>query len=133
MRNQPQIIMLATPTAIPASLNVVSIERYFDLPPGSLLTKTRYREILMPRQIAIWLDHNEYMEKHKVNGWSIIGRAYNLNHASIIHNVKAVNNDLHNKTFKKMVYDIQLQIYGQIRYPYTPTEPDKERTKIYND
>jgi hypothetical protein len=124
--------MILAPFAIPATVNITSLENYFKLPPGSILKKTRVREILMPRQIAIWLDHHEYMEKYHVVGWSIIARAYNFDRASIRHSVKTVNDDLNNKLYKKMMYDIQTKIYGQVRYPHAPqVTPVKKRISIY--
>jgi chromosomal replication initiation ATPase DnaA len=114
--------MHVTPFAKPGTLIVKAVEDYFNLPSGSIFTRCRDTEIRMPRQIAIWLDHNEYIEIKKTKGWSAIGRAYKLDHSTIIHSVKTVNNDMCMRAYLTMVNDIQIKLYGHVRY----RRPQKE-------
>ena len=117
--------MPVTAFAQPGTLIPYTIERYFDIAPRSIFLGCRTREIVMARQIALWLDHHEYFEKHNEKGWSVIGRAYGFSHGAIIHSIKTVNNDMLRRGYLKLINDIQIHIYGKVRYskPEAPISP----------
>ncbi len=92
------------------------LEQYFKLLPGSIRQKTRIREILMPRQIMFWLLHKNSLSQNKKHQWSTIGRRYGFSHATVIHAIKVIENDMHNRVFKKMVFDIQVEYYGKVKF-----------------
>ena len=117
--------MQLIPYAIPGTIIVKTIEEYFNFPPGTIFLRSREREIVMARQISIWLDYQEYKEKYNTNGWSCIARAYKLNHATIMHSVKTVNNDMCMRSYLQVVNSIQQSIYGEVRYqrPQTVNQP----------
>lgn len=95
------------------------VENYFNLPENTILSSSRKREIIMPRQVLIWLEQKEFTITNtdpNNKGYSYIARKYGLTRYSIMHSIQAVKNDLHNPRFKKMIYDIQLEIFGKIKY-----------------
>jgi len=114
--------MNVTPYAIPGTIIAHSVEEFFNFPEGTIFQRCRDREVVMARQIAIWLDHMEYKEKYSTNGWSCIARAYNYSHATIMHSVKTVQNDMHMRPYLKVVNNIQKNIYGEVRYPHPKKE-----------
>lgn len=105
-----------TPLAIPGKLNVECVANYFDIQPEDIFKKTREREILVPRQISVWLDYKEHMEKYHSGGHAKIAKAYGFHRSTVYHCVKTVNNDMALKPYKKLLANIQMEIYGCVRY-----------------
>lgn len=58
---------------------IAVVERFYDLGEGSIKIRCRRREIVFPRQIAM------YIIREETNlTWSAIGLFFNMNHTSII-------------------------------------------------
>jgi len=64
---------------------IQSAERHYDLPPGSLLTKTRKRHIAHPRQMVMYI-----LRLTTNKSFPQIARAVGVkDHATVIHGVRA--------------------------------------------
>lgn len=64
------------------------IEKYFNLPSGSIQRKTRKREIVMARQLAHW-----FALDRKIGSLTYIGlNLGGVDHATVLHSKKTVNN-----------------------------------------
>jgi chromosomal replication initiation ATPase DnaA len=99
------------------------VEKYFGLKNGEIKKRTNKREISEPRKISMWLQAQQNMVQFKRPRWSDIGRNYPgksgrpMNHASIIHNVESVSRIMEvDKTFRKMIYEIQIRVFGEVKF-----------------
>lgn len=99
---------------IKSSRKEVSIEyitktvcEYFDLPSDALVTKTRKREIVQARQIAMYFSKN--LTKHSLA--AIGSQIGNKDHATVLHACKTVNNLMDtDKKFKSYLVEIEKKI-----------------------
>lgn len=116
-----QLTTLSSAYTIPGHIplsgeDIISIiEQYFHLKPGEIKMRTRIREIVRPRQIAIWIIANKNIQKSEYQKpmWSKITRDHfkQIDHATLIHSFKTVESDLHtNRAFRQLIADIQLLI-----------------------
>lgn len=81
---------------------IKEVSKYYGLWEEQIKAKTRKREIVKPRQIAMYLIH-----KFSTYPLQQIGSIFNLNHATVIHAIKSVRNDIQtDKDFKKEVDDL---------------------------
>ncbi len=80
---------------------------YFDLPADALLTKTRKREIVQARQIAMYFSKN--LTKHSLA--AIGSQIGDKDHATVLHACKTVNNLMEtDKKFKAYLIEIEKKI-----------------------
>lgn len=80
---------------------------YFDLPTDALLTKTRKREIVQARQIAMYFSKN--LTKHSLA--AIGSQIGDKDHATVLHACKTVNNLMEtDKKFKAYLIEIEKKI-----------------------
>lgn len=99
---------------IKSSRKEVSIEyitktvcEYFDLPSDALITKTRKREIVQARQIAMYFSKN--LTKHSLA--AIGSQIGNKDHATVLHACKTVNNLMDtDKKFRSYLVEIEKKI-----------------------
>ena len=84
---------------------------YFSLPLDVINSKTRKREIVQARQLAMF-----FSKKHTKSSLATIGHhCGNKDHATVLHAVKTVNNLVDNdKKFKSYVDDLDKKIKLQI-------------------
>jgi chromosomal replication initiator protein len=88
----------------PGSLNVELIKRVvcrvFRLTEGELVSKSRYKRIVLPRNLAM------YFTRHYTDlSYAAIGQAFGREHATVIHSVKRIARQL--KTDAKLVHQVQ--------------------------
>lgn len=87
------------------------IEKYFKLGNDEIRMKTRIRDVVFPRQIAIWIIANKNMKKKEEGKpeWSKIIRLYfpQFDHATMIHSYRTVENMIAtNKIYRHQVNEI---------------------------
>jgi len=64
------------------------VENYFSLPENTILSHSRKREIIMPRQILIWLEQKEFMATNtdpQAKGYSYLSRKFGIKRHTIMH------------------------------------------------
>jgi|TARA_B110000908_G_scaffold141700_1_gene169493 chromosomal replication initiator protein len=85
----------------------IQVADYFRLAPHNLSKKTRLRTYLWPRQIAIY-----FTRKHTSFTLKDIAKMYGLtNHATIIHSIKVVSDDMvYDKRKKNQLNQIKLNL-----------------------
>jgi chromosomal replication initiation ATPase DnaA len=73
------------------------VASYYGVNSDDLFSTSRRREYALPRQICMHFQ-NAYNKKHfRRDRWCDIARYWDKNHATIIHAVKAINNQMHEK------------------------------------
>ena len=84
-----------------------TVEEYFNLPEGSIQIKTRKREIVERRQIAMY-----FSKKLTMSSLSFIGSQIGKkDHATVLHACKTVNNLKEtDKAFKLCVEEIEKKL-----------------------
>ena len=102
-------IVTNTSKEISIKLIVDMVCDYFGIKPESLQDRTKKREIVQARQIAMYLSRN-----HTVNSLSVIGsKIGGKNHATVLHACNTVSDLMDtDKTFKQYVTDIETSILG---------------------
>lgn len=80
---------------------IETVADYFKLKPEQLKQKVRYKHIVIPRQIAMYL-YNKFTRMTLTDIASLFG---NMNHATVIHSIRSVNNmmDTNYESVKKDV------------------------------
>lgn len=97
-------------------LTIESIQRtvcdYFDLPVSLLGAKTRKREVVRARQVAMYLCKQYTQHSLKSIGLNFGGR----DHSTVIHAQQSVENQMDtDSTFRRVVQDLQSQIEKRTR------------------
>lgn len=95
------------------------IEKYFHLQPGEIKKKCRRREIVMPRQIAVWFDYlilqkdipkinaiRKGFGMMPIKGNVAMSMRYDINHATVNHCLNVVSNDMAMKQFRKTMIEL---------------------------
>lgn len=102
-------IVTNTSKEISIKLIVDMVCDYFEIKPESLQDRTKKREIVQARQIAMYLSRN-----HTGNSLSVIGsKIGGKNHATVLHACNTVSDLMDtDKTFKQYVTDIEASILG---------------------
>lgn len=111
-------------------LIVLEVEQYFGLEHGILHRKTRKREIVQPRQIAMYFA--KILTKDSLA--SIGMKIGSKDHATVLHASKTINNLVEtDKSFRKMILNISEII--NTKYPedkITKNLADKSRESLIN-
>jgi hypothetical protein len=89
---------------------------YFGFTKEQIIKNDRHTPYRQARQIAMWLDHRFVKECTGYPGWSVIARRFKRNHATVIHSVKTVENDMLYDDFKKMVQMVQRNVFGKVMF-----------------
>jgi len=89
------------------------VAEWFELTPRQLASKTRKREILEPRQMAIWLAV-KYTRMSKVAIGANIG---GKDHATVLHSVRVVDNLLDTDKFYSRSFN---EMYGEFKKKVLP-------------
>ncbi|MBN2764583.1 MAG: chromosomal replication initiator protein DnaA, partial [Bacteroidales bacterium] len=80
---------------------------YFDVPSDSLQSKTRKREIVQARQVAMFFSKNLTKSSLATIGLQIGGK----DHATVLHACKTVNNLIEtDKQFKNQIEEIEKKL-----------------------
>lgn len=101
-------------TINPLSITIEGIKKtvcdYFNLAEEEIQTKSRKREIVQARQIAMFL-----AKRYTKNSLSMIGGAIgNRDHATVLHACKTVNDLIQtNKSFRAYVQDIEAKLKNE--------------------
>lgn len=98
------------------------VANYYGLWQGKIFMKSRIREIMIPRQVAHYV-----LRRHSKFNLKEISGYFGINHATVIHSVKTVENDIDtNPRFKKDVEAIVAIIkYGHPEF-FTKLETVKK-------
>ena len=74
----------------PDAINIEKlVAEIFNTTPEKLQQKTRLREVVLPRQVCMWWRYENTRES-----LAQIGARYNKDHATVLHAVKVINNEL---------------------------------------
>lgn len=99
------------------------VERFFNLPKGAIYTRTKMREISLPRKIAQYLEYNENYKNFKTPRLKKIAAKYpgqkneHIDHSTILQNIRSIKNIMSvDKKFRQLIYDCQISIWGEIKY-----------------
>ena len=75
--------------ALTASMICDLVSSQFNVSVKDLQSKSRKRNITVPRQIAMYL-----ARKHTEDSLAEIGKAFNRDHSTVLHSIKVVSNKL---------------------------------------
>jgi len=64
---------------------IAAVERYFDISYAQMVQKTRIEAIRYPRQVLMYL-----LSKHTNINKSAIGRMFKMDHTSVIHTIRVI-------------------------------------------
>jgi len=93
------------------------IEDYFGIGRNQIFQKTRKREIVRARQIAMWLITQENITRFGQPNYSATARFFgNFDRATVYAACRTVQRDTILSSYKKMLFDIQLKIFESVKY-----------------
>ena len=100
-------IVSITPTVNTVEKIRDAVCEYFDLPVEAIATKSRKREVVQARQIAMYLS-----KQHTKNTLAFIGEAIGKrDHATVLHACKTVSDSIEiDKNFRKSIQDIEQKL-----------------------
>lgn len=85
---------------------IESVCSYFSISFHKLLTKRRYKELVLARQIIIY-----FLRKHLGLSWTEIGKVFNRDHTTAIHSFTSVRDYFDtDEWFRKQVMEIENKI-----------------------
>jgi chromosomal replication initiation ATPase DnaA len=90
---------------------------YFKLPVEKIKSKTRERHIVTPRQIAMYFLREMFVRQYGLKGiGALMGpEGQPFNHATVLHSIATVENDMHTSTpYREMIKEIQFIINSHV-------------------
>lgn len=109
----PGIIQLQPP-----SFNEIinTVCDHYGITPEQMMMKTRKSEIRFPRQVAIYFCRT--LRASRQEKLEYIGRKFKKDHATVLHSMKVINNELYtNKSFKIEMKQLRSIIKGEAIKP----------------
>ena len=87
---------------------IKEVEDYFDVPMSLLNSPTKKKEVVRPRQIIMWLVYKNVLGVSQ----SSVGALFGRDHATVIHAIKVVDNDIETDTDFRHTVSIILNKLG---------------------
>jgi hypothetical protein len=121
-QQQDKSVIAHTPESI-LDINIIinTVEKQFDIPLGSLKSKSRKRDYVVPRS-AIW--HILHNKAPKIFTKKWLGRMFYRDHSDIIHGINTINDMIDTNDFK---YISALEVVSKIIHDYAFEKEEMQR------